>query len=211
LHVRAIGVRKHRPGTLTCVQSDVLLIIADISGYTRFMVANETELEHSHQIISALLEAIVAQAEIPLSLAKLEGDAAFLYAIKEPGIAERVGARLGRFFAAFSSRLAELAVSRPCQCGACRNINRLRLKMIVHSGRAIVVEIAGRTELAGVDVIILHRLLKNSVPWNEYIVLTEAAARDLRLELPIVGSLTERYDEIGSVNVIVYKPVVGLG
>ncbi len=188
------------------MHADVLLIIADISGYTRFMVANETELEHSHQIISSLLEAIIGEIEIPLSIAKLEGDAVFLYGIRGDRTAERVRAKLSRFVTAFSSRLAELAVSRTCVCGACRNIDRLRLKLIVHSGRAIVVEIAGHTELAGVDVIIVHRLLKNSIASSEYIALTEAAARDLNLDLPILGLSTEHYDEIGAINIIAYRP-----
>lgn len=72
------------------MSADVLLIIADISGYTRFMVANQTEIEHSHEIISALLEAIIGEVEIPLTVSKLEGDAVFLYAIKDAGIARRV-------------------------------------------------------------------------------------------------------------------------
>jgi hypothetical protein len=190
------------------VHAEVLLIIADISGYTRFMVANETELGHSHEIISALLEAIIGEVEIPLSVAKLEGDAVFLYAIKERDIAERVREKLGRFFAAFSSRLAELVTSRTCRCGACRNIGELRLKLVIHSGRAVVVQIAGRTELAGVDVIVLHRLLKNSIPSNEYIALTEAAARDLHLDFAILGLSTEHYDEIGAINLIAYKPTL---
>lgn len=38
-----------------------------------------TELAHSHEIASALLEAIIAEVEILLSIAKLEGDAVFLY------------------------------------------------------------------------------------------------------------------------------------
>jgi hypothetical protein len=188
------------------MSADVLLIIADISGYTRFMVANQTEIEHSHEIISALLEAIIGEVEIPLTVSKLEGDAVFLYAIRDPGIARRVRESLGRFFTAFASRLSELVTSRTCRCGACRNIDQLRLKLIVHSGQAVVVPIAGRTELAGVDVIIVHRLLKNSFRSNEYIALTEAAARDLKLDLPVLGLATERYDEIGSVNVIAYKP-----
>jgi class 3 adenylate cyclase len=195
------------PGAL--VHKDVLLIIADISGYTRFMVANQTELEHSHQIIGALLEAIIGEVEIPLTVSKLEGDAVFLYAVKDPDIAGRVRDRLGRFFVAFSSKLSELATSRICRCGACRNIDRLRLKLIVHSGQAVVVPIAGRTELAGVDVIVVHRLLKNSLPTNEYIALTEAAARELKLDFPILGLSTEHYDEIGSVNIVAYQPAVG--
>ncbi len=57
----------------------VVIVIADISGYTRFMIANQTELAHSHEIISTLLEKIIAEIEIPLTLGKLEGDAVFLY------------------------------------------------------------------------------------------------------------------------------------
>lgn len=95
--------------------ADVVMIIADVSGYTRFMVANETELEHSQEIISALLEAIISEVQIPLSIAKLEGDAIFLYAIKDGGTPERIRGRLSRFFAVFASRLAELAAGRRCQ------------------------------------------------------------------------------------------------
>ncbi len=42
-----------------------------------------TELAHSHEIASALLEAIIAEVEILLSIAKLEGDAVFLYLVEE--------------------------------------------------------------------------------------------------------------------------------
>ncbi|HUP46637.1 MAG TPA: hypothetical protein VM779_14110 [Thermoanaerobaculia bacterium] len=56
---------------------EFLFLIADISGYTRFMVSNETE---SHAVNGALLDAILQQVEIPLTVAKLEGDAVFLYA-----------------------------------------------------------------------------------------------------------------------------------
>ena len=85
---------------------DVLLMIADISGYTRFMVANQTELEHSHQIVGALLEAIIEEVEIPLEVAKLEGDAVFLYLVKaddRDAALPRARAKLMRFFAAFQS------------------------------------------------------------------------------------------------------------
>jgi len=44
---------------------DVLLVIADISGYTRFMVATATELRHGQAIVTALLEAVLERAELP--------------------------------------------------------------------------------------------------------------------------------------------------
>ena len=67
----------------------VLLIIADISGYTRYMTANAKTLAHSQTIITELVMAIVKQAELPLEVAKLEGDAVFLYCRKESGLSAR--------------------------------------------------------------------------------------------------------------------------
>ncbi len=188
---------------------DILLLLADISGYTRFMVANQTELEHSQQIIGALLKAIIDEVEIPLSIAKFEGDAVFLYAVKNENadaVLRHVRNKLPRFFVAFSSRLRELAATRTCECGACRNVNELRLKVIAHSGRAVIYLIADRTELAGVDVIIAHRLLKNSITAREYILLTESAKRDLSLDLPLLQESTEGIDDIGPIKVTVYRP-----
>src|SRR3954466_1246122 len=86
----------------------VLLLIADISGYTDFMLANEKSQEHSHIIISELIETILNEVQLPLTLAKLEGDAIFLYAVKDDSFAARaedpstslragLGARVLRF------------------------------------------------------------------------------------------------------------------
>jgi class 3 adenylate cyclase len=188
---------------------DVLLLLADISGYTRFMVANQTELEHSQQIIGTLLEAIIEEVEIPLSIAKFEGDAVFLYAIKNENadaVVRHIRHKLPRFFTAFSSRLRELAVTRTCECGACRNVSDLRLKVIIHSSKAVIFSIADRRELAGVDVIIAHRLLKNSIDSREYILLTELAKRDLRLVLPLLQESTEGVEDIGPIRVTAYRP-----
>ena len=63
----------------------VLLIIADISGYTRYMTANAKTLAHSQTIITELVKAIVQQIELPLEVAKLEGDAVFLFCRKQSG------------------------------------------------------------------------------------------------------------------------------
>jgi len=40
----------------------VILIIADISGYTSYMVAHRSELAHGQILITKLLEAIISQA-----------------------------------------------------------------------------------------------------------------------------------------------------
>jgi len=57
----------------------VLLILADISGYTRYMTANARTLSHSHTVIAELIQAIASAVEIPIELVELEGDALFLF------------------------------------------------------------------------------------------------------------------------------------
>jgi len=187
-------------------EEKVVLLIADISGYTDFMLANEKSLEHSHLIIGELIKTMLAEVELPLTLAKLEGDAVFLYAIKDDRAPADLGARLLRFFHAFSNKVAELTLSSFCKCGACTNIERLKLKVVVHSGRCAFYEIVGLTELSGVDVIIVHRLLKNSVGSPEYVLVTAAAQQDLRLPLTLLSEGEETYDGIGSVPTFVYSP-----
>ena len=185
---------------------DVLLVIADISGYTHFMVATAKELSHGQAIITALLEAVLARAELPLLLAKLEGDAAFLYAIREPdGFPPDLGPRLLHFFDAFAEELARIGQAGVCDCTACRTAPQLRLKVVAHAGQALLHRTGGIEELAGVDVIVVHRLLKNSVEAREYLLLTDAAANQLAgLEDLRFERRTERYDELGEVPVRVH-------
>src|SRR3972149_3333134 len=57
------------------------LLLADISGYTSFVAA--TELEHSQDILSELLEVIVGKFKTLLTIHKLEGDAVFAYVPQE--------------------------------------------------------------------------------------------------------------------------------
>src|ERR1051326_4875986 len=189
-------------------EEKVVLLIADISGYTDFMLANEKSLEHSHIIIGELIETILKEVELPLTLAKLEGDAVFLYAVKDDAFAARaadLGTRVLRFFNAFANKVGELTLSSFCKCGACTNIERLKLKLVVHSGRCAFYQIANLTELSGVDVIIVHRLLKNSAGLSEYVLLTEAAQQDLQLPLTLLSKGEETYDGIGAVQTYVYS------
>ena len=45
------------------------LIIADISGYTRYMAANAKTLAHSQTIITELIKTIIRTVELPLEVA----------------------------------------------------------------------------------------------------------------------------------------------
>ena len=191
----------------------VLLIIADISGYTRYMTANAKTLSHSHAIITELVKTIVRQSELPLEVAKLEGDAVFLFCRKEKdqGLSAEtkriIGAKLFTFFQIFAEKAGELGRSTTCTCNACTNIEKLRLKIIVHSGEALFHKVLNFAELAGVDVIIAHRLLKNSVAADEYLLLTEAARQEVEFPEKInLVSGTETYDDLGRIKTLVYVP-----
>jgi len=191
----------------------VVLILADISGYTRYMTANVKTLAHSQTIITELVKAIVKQVELPLEVAKLEGDAVFLFGRKGPGVEswsekkKLVGQKLFTFFDTFSKKAHELSYSATCTCNACTHIEKLRLKLIVHSGEALFHQVLNFQELAGVDVIIVHRLLKNSTQADQYLLMTEAAQSDVELpnHVRLVQGI-ETYQDIGQITTGVYYP-----
>lgn len=163
----------------------VLLLLVDISGYTRFMLQHEKELRHSETIVRELLESLIGQVDVPLRIAGIEGDALFLYVVKsgDEEVWGRRGAslidRLLRLFDTFAQRLVEIGSYSVCNCHACRVVGDLKLKIIAHSGTAAITQIAGHSTLSGPDVITVHRLAKNSVEEEQYMLMTEAAYRDL--------------------------------
>ena len=59
-------------------------VIADISGYTRFLAG--AELDHAQDILADLMNTVVTSIRPAFRLAKLEGDAAFAYAITVEGL-----------------------------------------------------------------------------------------------------------------------------
>jgi hypothetical protein len=177
------------------------------------MTANAKTLAHSQTIITELVTAIVQQVELPLEVAKLEGDAVFLYCRKQSGpqpwpeVKRLIGEKLLSFFRRFSDKVAELRQSTTCSCHACAHIDRLRLKLIVHSGEALFHRVLHFTELAGVDVIIAHRLLKNSVASDQYILVTAAAQKDLQFPSHIQWKEgSETYEDLGSIPTRLHLP-----
>jgi hypothetical protein len=191
----------------------LLLILADISGYTKFMLASQVALVHGQQVITALIEAILAEVDIPLEVKEIEGDAVFLYSVRPRDdeawqeVSAEVGKKLLRFFEAFSAVLVAESESTMCRCAVCSNMHELKLKIIVHSGEALFHTIGEFADVSGVDVILVHRLLKNSVDSDEYILMTEPAYRDLRFPSALeVHKSSEEYEGFGSVATFVHHP-----
>jgi len=104
----------------------VVLILADISGYTRFMIANTTTAVHAQMVTTKLLEEIIREAEIPLQVKEVEGDAVFLYALKfsdgvEWGETRRlIGRKLLSFFDAFARGILAASEFTLCSCRRAR-------------------------------------------------------------------------------------------
>ncbi len=159
------------------------LVIADLTGYTAYL--SRSELEHAPAIAGDLLETIVGRLEPPFRLAKFEGDAAFLFA--EDGRAEPslLLDAIEASYSAFRRRLRSIEQATTCGCNSCRLAPRLDLKLFMHHGSYVRGRIAGRDELAGPDVIVVHRLLKGTgaagAGVNGFALFTAAAVEALGL------------------------------
>lgn len=177
------------------------LVIADISGYTAFLTGNE--LEHAQGAIEDLTRAILAALGPPARVVKLEGDAVFVY-IPDTTVttAERVLEIIERCYCQFADRRDDMQRMTTCTCSACAAIDKLDLKFVAHHGSFVIQRLAGTEDLAGPDVILIHRLLKNDVVAKTgitaYAFLTSALLEklDSHLQLP---PHEEQYESLGTV------------
>jgi uncharacterized protein DUF2652 len=180
------------------------LVLADISGFTKFMTA--TEIEHGPPIIAELLETVIGRISPPLEIQEVEGDAVFaLGPDSSLDSRQRLLDVLENAFAAFRHRRGELAADESCGCAACRGVGSLDLKIVVHHGRFLRQEVGGRSQVAGADVILTHRLLKNDVAGRAYLLLTERALRWADVDPTQAGMRihVERYEHLGDVRCFV--------
>src|SRR5512134_9684 len=112
----------------------------------------------------------------PLKVAELEGDAVFFYVLSTgknlPTVAEQVKAQVAKLFGAFAREIEQIDRINMCACDACENVTDLKLKQVVHQGEVSIEKIAQFEKLFGLDVILVHRMLKNTVPSREYVMMT---------------------------------------
>lgn len=194
-------------------EKKMFFFLIDISGYTSFMLKTALDYTHGKVIILKIMETLLKEIQVPMEISKLEGDAIFLYLPEElanqldNGNPSVLGKKMTRFFTTFSEALAELKCNPICACGACVHLEKLDLKIIGHFGKATLEIIGSFKELTGVDVIIVHRLLKNSVKERRYFLLTEACFE--KMPMPLEGTLIhgeEPYPDIGTIQTYVYYP-----
>lgn len=192
-----------------------VLLIADIGGYTHYMQWNRTHLAHAQLTVASLLEAVI-NAGKGLKLAKLEGDAAFFWA---PDSSAKVVVcdRLSRMRASFVARRERMKNDIACQCASCEQLENLSLKFVVHVGEVADQKVKRHVELAGFDVIVVHRMLKNTVPVAEYVLMTDPVAECLdepmrELCMPLihvfdgVGETSTHYIDLAAMQVPAATP-----
>lgn len=188
---------------------NAVIVLADISGYTRFIKLHGMALVHAESIITELLDSIIGHARHPLTLNKLQGDAVLFYAIADDdprAVAASVLQQVNGFFQAFSNRKQEIGVDALCNCGGCTEVVNLCIKTVVNYGGIVVRKVRQFEEISGTPVIVAHRLLKNSVPLDEYVLLGEDFERLLGDARPAGIRITEDCAGIGSVNASYYPP-----
>jgi hypothetical protein len=157
-----------------------LLLIADIGGYTEYMDFHRSILGHAEAATRRMLDKIVDAAR-GFDLIEVEGDAAFLSrdaaGLDGPATLSAITGAAVAMHRAFHAerRLVELNV---CPCRSCTQTSALTLKFVAHVGDVATQTIKRRKKLVGVDVIYVHRLLKNLVMTPEYLLVSEDLYRN---------------------------------
>ena len=180
-----------------------LLLIADIGGYTEYMQYHRSILGHAEAATNRMLDKVVGAAR-GFDLVEIEGDAAFLSreigGMDGPATLAAVTQAAIAMHRAFHEqrRLIELNM---CPCGSCTQTSALRLKFVAHVGEVATQTIKRRRKLVGIDVIYVHRLLKNPVQVPEYVLVSEELYRGAGTAsaVPAMQELTQELEGIGPV------------
>ena len=177
------------------------ILIPDISGYTDFLT--RTELVHSSHIINELLEAIQTANSGEFVLSEVEGDALLLCRKGKPLDPDTLVRQCLRMFESFHRQLKIIERDSVCQCGACKSAPNLSLKFIAHHGTLQEIKVLQFTKFSGLDMVVAHRLTKNRIASNEYILATYSCFDGSSLKQP-PGALawqraSDEYPAIGAI------------
>ncbi|MEM5563824.1 DUF2652 domain-containing protein [Psychroserpens sp. AS72] len=185
--------------------SPTLICIPDISGFTRFM--SDTNIELSAKVIPALLNEIIYANEIGLRVSEIEGDAVLFFKKGElPPFKDLIN-QCKLFFTQFYKQL-DILSNKYSQEKGISNVPKLGLKIVLHFGDYVEsVQIGNHIKLMGEDVIVAHRLLKNDIKEDEYLLISEHLlnqydVKDIEHNFGWGELLNEeeRYKHIGDIN-----------
>ncbi|WP_378186336.1 DUF2652 domain-containing protein [Aquimarina sp. W85] len=157
-----------------------LICIPDISGFTKFM--SETDIEVSSKVIPSLLNQIIYSNEMGLKVSEIEGDAVLFFKSGELPSFKELITQCRLFYTRFYEKLHKLRSSEEFLEHNLNIPEILGLKIVLHYGEVGATRIGNKIKLIGEDIIVAHRLLKNSIPVDEYLLVS--------------SSLMQQYDEL---------------
>jgi len=151
---------------------DGLLFIPDISGFTEFV--HSTDVLTGKQITYELLSAIISQNDLKLNIAEVEGDAVLFYRYGARPSLHQLVEQYEMMTKAFDRKRKQLekTFSKPLD---------LSLKIVAHYGAMTEFEIGPFKKLYGEVVVEAHRLLKNSISSDRYLLLTDSLLQSLSI------------------------------
>lgn len=145
--------------------------VPDITGFTKFIAT--TDINFSKEVIPALLRKLIDTNILKMKIGEIEGDAIFFYKTGRLPAVNRVASQCKALYQTFSKFISSVKEDDPENYAKYLADSQLGLKIIIHYGRISTANIKGRTKLLGEDVIIAHKLLKNTIPDYNYVLLTE--------------------------------------
>ena len=182
-------------------ENNATILIPDISGFTEFMTT--TELNHGSHAINMLLDAIIKAVGDEYEISEIEGDAVLMFKKGPAPSKKEILDICLKIFNAFHFQRKWMQQHSICPCGSCQAIINLTLKFVVHHGKVGEMKVGRFVTLSGTDVIVAHRLLKNNVPSNEYLLMTDKLLQQATDSSEHAGmewaNSSEEYASIGKV------------
>ena len=169
-----------------------IIFIPDISGYSKFVKSVDAKV--GAEVIADLLSTVIRANKLSFAISEVEGDAILFYRL---GTYYPISVILDQFefmLSAFRTRIEHIAKRHP-------QVKHLSLKSIVHYGELLSFNVAGFTKLYGNTVVEAHRLLKNSLSLNAYVIITESyrQADQVNEKRKFHGHQCELYEDIGDI------------
>jgi hypothetical protein len=146
------------------------IIIPDISGFTEFI--SKTDLAQSSAILCDLLNNLIAVADTRFTVAEVEGDAILFYSPDIRIDIQDVTNYCIRAFRRFHQTLNKIS-GKIADAAMREMLEKLTVKFICHYGEFTEISIHNFKKPMGVEIVTAHMLLKNQIPDDEYILLTD--------------------------------------
>jgi hypothetical protein len=152
-----------------------LVFIVDISGYSQFI--RGINLSQGMVVIRRLLNAIIEENRLSFKISEIEGDAVLFYRFGAPPSMEEILSQFSIMLNTFKQILLKYLSRIP-------GIKKLSLKAVAHYGYMEEFQIDRFRKLYGITLIDAHRLLKNSIPSDTYVMVTTEYLKEVS-EFPL--------------------------